>query len=68
MIKYPVKTNSPRPFELDVVEADGSYICSVPSKELGDAIANSLNAMNEFPDVSNDGDALIDWISKYIKE
>jgi hypothetical protein len=77
MIKYPVKlsavTEDPDGNTGRTIESsDGDPIAFVfddgDGFDTGTIIVNALNAMNEFPDVSNDGDALIDWISKYIKE
>jgi hypothetical protein len=67
MIKYPVKIH-----DIDkklVIQSDNSIVCEAYSEEKALAIANSLNAMNEFPTVAVGSswinEVLVPWCKKF---
>ena len=74
MIKYPVRVHRIKAAMYDVVDADGNSLCVVSNvmmkihlEDIGDTIANSLNAMNEFPFPHIDKFwNIVNWYYKYV--
>lgn len=70
-IKYPVRireldtTYESRMGGWKVVDGNGRTVCEKESKEDAAIIADSLNAVNEFPELSDDNMDLIKWFNKY---
>ena len=73
MIKYPVKAECIKTYGIFVLDANGKSIAECQNMNHVYLIANSINALNEFPkplheepDKITFGNRLFDWYDRYI--